>query len=40
VAGFILERMTVDFPDTPALDDFWRLKLEEAQRQYSADRRY
>jgi hypothetical protein len=29
--------MAVDFPDTPALapDDFWRLRLEEAQRRYS-----
>jgi hypothetical protein len=29
--------MAVDFPDAPALamDDFWRLKLEGAQRRYS-----
>jgi hypothetical protein len=28
--------MAVDFRDTPALalDDFWRLRLEEAQRRY------
>ena len=29
--------MAVDFSDTLSLDDFWRLKLEEAQRRYSAD---
>jgi hypothetical protein len=29
--------MAVDFPDTLGLDDSWRLKLEEAQRRYSAD---
>jgi hypothetical protein len=29
--------MAVDFPETLGLDDYWRLKLEEAQRRYSAD---
>jgi hypothetical protein len=27
----------VDFSGLPGLDDYWRLKLAEAQRRYSAD---
>jgi hypothetical protein len=29
--------MDADFSDNPHRDDFWRAKLEEAQRRYSAE---
>jgi hypothetical protein len=36
-SGRPYSRNTVDFLDSSRLDDFWRLKLEAAQRRYSAD---